>query len=304
MTNDLKTCRESTRFPGLFVQKYTRKVFYDNLWTPELIESRGAVIDAQGNTVIRPFTKIFNRYENGTDINLNTVVLAIQKINGFMAAVTYVPSVGKTIVSTTGSLDSEYVDMAEEILPESAIVLAEYFKENPITFLYEIVHPNDPHIIKEQLGAYLIGSRVVSNSAPYSTSLAKEKLLDILAHRSLGIIRPTWFYSPFREIVEKNRCATHEGFVVYSKDQALKIKSPFYLVSKFFGRQSKNKIHRLIKDPMSFKRDIDEEFYPLVDAIAAIKDEFVEFTEQERIDYIQKFLRCDDMTKYAEFFGN
>jgi hypothetical protein len=42
---ELLTRKESTRYPGLFVKKYTRKVFYDNLWSEndELLEARGHV---------------------------------------------------------------------------------------------------------------------------------------------------------------------------------------------------------------------------------------------------------------------
>ena len=52
----LVTRKESIRYPGLFVLKYKRKVFYDNLWTPELQELRGLVVDEDWNIVVHPFT--------------------------------------------------------------------------------------------------------------------------------------------------------------------------------------------------------------------------------------------------------
>ena len=157
---DLVTRKESKRYPGLFVRKYTRKVFYDNLWhqNEELMEARGHVELADGTVVIRPFTKIFNRFENGTDIDRDELCLSVEKINGFMAAATYVPQLGKVVVSTTGSLESDFVGYAEKYITEEVknyIQLSTQSK--PATFLFEICHPDDPHIIQEKFGAYLIG---------------------------------------------------------------------------------------------------------------------------------------------------
>ena len=61
--------RRSTRYPGLFVVKYTRKVFYDGLWNDVLEECRGLVVDADYNPIVKPFTKIYNRFERGTNIH-------------------------------------------------------------------------------------------------------------------------------------------------------------------------------------------------------------------------------------------
>lgn len=41
MTKELIIRKESKRYPGLFTVKYHNRVFYDNLWNDELIESRG-----------------------------------------------------------------------------------------------------------------------------------------------------------------------------------------------------------------------------------------------------------------------
>ena len=72
---------------GLSVFKYTREVFYKALWNedPLLLEARGMVLDDDGNKVIWPFTKVFNHHENGTELDLDTVVVAPRKVNGFMA---------------------------------------------------------------------------------------------------------------------------------------------------------------------------------------------------------------------------
>ena len=65
-----------------------------------------------------------------------------------------------------------------------------------------------------------------------------------------------------------------------------KLKSPFYLISKFFGRSTEGNIgHKLDK------RHADEEFYPLIDHIQANREAFDAMVEQEKIAFIQAFLR-------------
>ena len=93
--------KKSTRYPGLFVKKYKKRVFYDALWNTdaELLEARGHVEDEDGNIVVRPFTKIFNRGEMNTDIDRDETCIGVYKINGFMACATYIPSIGKVIVT-------------------------------------------------------------------------------------------------------------------------------------------------------------------------------------------------------------
>lgn len=282
--------KESTRYPGLYVEKYTKRVFWDNLWSenPDLVESRGVVKDASGNVVIRPFTKIFNRGENGTDIDRDETVLAVQKINGFMAGATYVPSVAGVVVSTTGSLDSDFVRLADKHLHSGVInYIRDAWAETgvPTTFLFEIVDSvEDPHIIKEAKdGAYLIGARDVKNSRPYFSSNFKEEVFDEVA-REMGVLRPQWNKHRFSDLVAIMPSIRHEGFCVYGQQSrtVLKMKSPYYLALKAAAR---------IKDISSLdKKRVDEEFYPLIDKLAACADQFNALEEQSRLDLIRAIL--------------
>lgn len=289
MSKDLYTLRESKTYPGLFVKKYSRHVFYDNLWNDELMECRGHVVDANGATVINPFTKIFNRFENGTDIHRDAECVAIRKVNGFMASLTYVPLYKKSIVSTTGSLDSDFVKMAESMIPRAAVNFCDLHYHHPITFLFEIVHVDDPHIIAEEPGAYLIGARRVDKTTPYHSTAVDEMILDDVATR-MKVMRPNHFTARFSDIVEEAKECQHEGFVVYSEDKSLKIKSPFYLTTKFLGRLSKSKMTKLAENPLSLKQQIDEEFYPILESINLVKDQFINMTEQERMAFLRNEL--------------
>lgn len=279
--------KESARYPGLFVVKYKRNVFWDNLWNDVLVECRGLVVDSDWNIVIQPFTKIFNRGENGTDIDRDTDVVSIRKVNGFMAAATYVQGYG-VVVSTTGSLDSDFVTLAEKwITAEVKDVIKHYL--HGITYIFEIVDPADPHIIVEEPGAYLLGARQLPDSGDYMSNAEHEAWLDNQA-TLLGVLRPEWTTSRFSDVVDAAKSCQHEGFVVYSKDQALKIKSPYYLTSKFLARKSEDKLLRGLNDTQWFRTVVDEEYYPVIDYLVTIKDEFVSLTEQERLAVVQAFI--------------
>jgi predicted kinase len=268
---------------GLFVHKYKRKVFYDNLWDihPELVDARGLVTNVDGNIVQYPFTKIFNRNENGVDIDKNNTVVAVDKINGFMAAVTWYN--GDVLVSTTGSLTSDFVEMAKEMLPLDKMVDSlKTFSSH--TFCFEIVHPNDPHIIEEKVGAYLIGARQKKKGSEQWNNYT----LDEFA-KEWGVFRPAWSYFEFSDLLEKLKDYKREGFVVYDaiSNTVLKLKSPYYLTSKFIARTKKL---NLIFDN-NFKQYFEEEYYSLCEFLQAnyTKEQFLEIPEQTRLIIIRNW---------------
>lgn len=290
--------RESTQYPGLFVLKYNRRVFYDNLWNDFLIDMRGTVVDKDYNPVIMPFRKIYNRGENGTDIDRDEMVTAVRKINGFMGAATFVEQTGQVVVSTTGSLDSPYVSMAKDYITG-------YVKQHIMhhfgvtgklyTHLFEICHPQDQtHPIREQLGAYYIGAREVKWNG---VEVRNQVHLDEVANL-FGIIRPEWVVDRFSNIVQHTKVCRHEGFVVYGQDSgtALKLKSPHYLVTKFVGRMKESRLDDLAERPDHFKSSMDEEFWPLVDHIAANKDKYKTLDELSKFEFVKEFLNGKDTT--------
>lgn len=280
MTKELVVRKESKRYPGLFTVKYHKRVFYDNLWTDELKESRGRVELADGTVVVNPFTKIFNRNENGTDINPQENCVVSLKVNGFMAAVTYVPFVNKVVVSTTGSLDSDFVTMAEEYITDSIKNKIEQNYRGK-TLLFEVCHPKDPHIIPQVPGIYLIGMRDVSSKVPYFSTPAYEMTLDHIAW-TLGVGRTVWCATTFLDLLVEVKTAKLEGAVVYGQDSGtvLKIKSPYYLANKAVAR---------VRDIEKLNRQfIDEEFYPLIEYAKNING-FSELPEQDKLQILRDF---------------
>lgn len=283
--------KESKRYPGLFVLKYKNSVFYDNLWhlSPYLNECRGLVVDSEYNVIIKPFTKVFNHHENGTDIDRDELCTVVRKVNGFMGVATYNPDISDGLIySTTGSLDSDYVELVEKHVSQYE---ARIKSCGPCTFIFEICDETDPHIIKEELGAWLIGGSVYHNGESIPVL---ESVLDHLAYH-WGCLRPEHHYAMrFSEVVKMAKECKHEGYMVYGRfsGKALKIKSPYYLITKFLARAGEKKLLEgiLSESNHQAKQRVEEEFYPLIDFLFANKAEFLTLDEQARINIIRGFL--------------
>lgn len=270
----------SVRYPELRVVKYKNKVFYDNLWDehPLLVKCRGLVVDDDYNVVVRPFTKIFNRFENNTDIPRDELCTVVQKVNGFLGVLTGWN--GKAIVSTTGTLDSDYAVLAETYL--------ERFSKDVydgVTMLFEIVDPSDPHIIEEKHGAHLIGCNTKKDG------WISEKELDIF-HNTFGVgdHRPKrYHHMRFSDAVKIAKEAKHEGYVVYGESGInLKLKSPYYLTTKLFARMKGEKLLNILQSNQPLR--IDEDYLPVVEHLRTVVGGFVELNEQQRVKYVRHFI--------------
>lgn len=279
----LVNCKESESHPGLFVVKYKHKVFYDALWSPELEEMRGTVVDKDFNVVIRPFRKIYNYQENEATIPLDEEVIAVEKINGFMAGITYVRDHG-VLVSTTGSLDSPFVALAKKHIQEK---LTNWVLCQPewTTYLFEVCdQKNDPHIIEEAQGLHLIGARdVVTGELRDQTAL--DDIQESIGVSGTIVRRPRWNATKFSQVLYWAKYSQNEGYVVYGKDTTLKLKTPYYLTAKFLARCRPDKLeHALVN-----RQRVDEEFYPLLDNIQQNKEKYDALDVQGRLTYIREF---------------
>lgn len=286
-------------FPELRVLKYCRSVFYENRFDDALLEMRGLVLDAHDKIIVRPFKKVFNYSERiaqnspyPIQISDDFVVNAVVKVNGFLGCCTHVllpeshPSHQaafnrQTLFSTTGSLDSDFAKMVRTHCAQYEKMFETYPNH---TFLFEICDPNDVHIIREDFGETLIGVVEVATGRQW-----RERELDEVA-ACFGIKRPQVIEQiRFGELKALLKTVEHEGFMVFdaANDEMLfKLKSPYYLVSKFFGRSTRENLGRKLD-----KRHLDEEFYPLVDYLVENKEKFNDLNELDKIALIQAFLR-------------
>ena len=284
---------------GLAVYKYAKRVFYDNLWNehPALLRARGIVFDLTAKLVQNPFTKVFNHHENGTEVDDNAKVVVTDKMNGYFTAASLHPSkYQELLVTTTGSLDSDFVKMSERFIRDERAqgpLLRVLNKNEPLSLLFEVVHPEDPHIVqqsKSDYGLYLIGARPLKADALEWT----EEALDDLAEQ-LGscVKRPKWTRMRFGDLVELSRTANNvEGWMVREdtpeQKTLMKKKSSWYLTTKLLGRLTEGKIKHMYTNPASFKERVDEEFFPLVDAIVqgTPVDTFIAMSDEQRVRFV------------------
>ena len=275
---------------SIFVLKYKKKVFYDNLWNDYIAECRGTIVDADFNLVSYPFTKIYNYgiEKEAPVLADDTEVLAYRKVNGFMVACTWYN--GDVLVSTTGSTDSPYVAMAKEMILTHApwadwqMAFANADMQG-LTVMFECVHPDDPHIIPEKAGMYVLGYRenVWGSKVGYNNEVLRD-LAEVF-----NCYKPEVYETTVGNLVEQTKNVRHEGFVFYTADGvSAKIKSPYYLTSKWVARNPRtDKLVDLKKD---IKHNLDEEYYPLVDAIRANIVEYTAMNEQARLAWVRNYL--------------
>jgi len=274
---------------GIFVLKYRKKVFYDNLWDEYLEHCRGSVIDADFNLVSYPFQKIYNygiEKEAPVFSELDTIVTAFRKVNGFMVAVSY--HAGDVLVSTTGSTSGDFVDMAKEMMLKhmpwadwQMALMADDCRD--MTFMFECVHPNDPHIVVEKPGMYILGYR----EKTWRSEVGHHPAVLEQLGEMFNCYVPECEHLTVRALKNLTKTVKHEGFVAYSEEGvAFKIKSPHYLVNKWMARNPRT--DKLMSK--EFKEQIDEEYYPLLSAIQENIEAYTAKTEQERLAWIREFL--------------
>ncbi len=277
---------------GIYVLKYKKKVFYDNLWNEYIAECRGTIVDTDFNIVAYPFTKIYNYgiEKEAPVLADDTKVTAFRKVNGFMVAMTWYN--GDVLVSTTGSTDSPYVAMAKEMMLTHApwadwqMAFANDDMRG-LTVMFECVHPDDPHIVPEKSGMYVLGYR--ENEFGSKVGHDPFVLKDLAA--TFNCHCPESVTTNMVRLKEMAKECKHEGYVFYTDEGvSAKIKSPYYLTSKWVARNPRtDKLVDLNKD---IKHNLDEEYYPLVDAIRANIVEYTAMDEQARLAWVRNYMEA------------
>lgn len=243
--------------------KYARKVMFEYLWKTDLrlLDCRGQTYSAHtGEILVASPRKSFNYLEDGwwSDKPLNTPVIAYVKRNGFMLCVS--EDNGDPIYSTTGSTQSDFVRMGVDVLGETFNRIPE--PQTNCTDLYEIVHPDDPHIVDEPVGAHYLGSRCKQTGVftPYG------KPEDTYVGTLKGILA----------IAEVN---TGEGMMVYDlhndpdRLSPAKIKTPYYVGKKKLMRLSKKNSATMYDNPVKFAQGLPEMWKDVPELIVAVYPE-------------------------------
>lgn len=293
--NDTETLR---------IYKYDKKVFFNNLWhlDPLLTRARGLVLDSNGQIIQNPFTKVFNFNENGSglDIPNDKEVIAATKENGFLGCITKWNN--ELLITTTGSFDSDFTNYIKDFIMNKNFEhydhklygnLMKFLNNNDMTLMFEVIHPNDPHIIKyekEEMGLRLIGARGKNIN---DKELPEEKLDEI--GKLINVKRPEWFKIEYGELKNLVKSSQLEGYMVRdidTQETLLKFKTPYYLTTKFIGRMSTANINFMYSNPNKFKENVDEEYYQLVDLITSKieKDKFLSYENNSKIEIVRDLI--------------
>lgn len=279
--------------------KYSKEVFWKGSWDESewLLKARGIVLDAGGNIVSNPFDKVFNYGERGTGLDLpdDTPVVEVLKLNGFLGIISPNPvQRGELLVHTQGSLDpqGEFTQFILDLLtPKQRGLLAKMFAQRPMTLMFEVLHPQNPHIVQygeDMFGLHLIGARGLDFEAPE----LPEQELDAIA-AEVEMRRPWWRSTTLGEVKQRIRDCRDEGSMVREDTETqrciIKIKSPYYLTTKFLARMSEKKAKHMFGNPKDFKKTQEEELYPVVDAVVArhTVDSFLALSEEQRVSAVR-----------------
>lgn len=251
---------------GLTTFKYARKVMYDYLWDryPELLECRGHTYCTEtGKLVLAAPRKTFNYLENNywRDKTPDTQVFMYKKYNGFMATVG--KHNGSIVVGTTGTTTSNFAKMAKDYLD----------KYNPnykdttegFTYLYEILHEDDPHIVDDGIGAVKLGCR---NNTTGEFLAFGEVLICTLA-----------------DAVALAKEDKGEGFMLYDlQGNCCKLKTDYYVGKKKLMRMTANAVEELYSKVRSVENKLPVRWKHAPDFIVNNyqKEEWLSYNAQQR----------------------
>lgn len=275
---------------GKRVIKYRRQVFYKALWDEDLLEARGMVINPDNTVFAHPFSKIFNEGEAwATTLKERDVGTAVYKVNGYLLVVKWLPEYNMPHFSTSGSCqqDTDHIRMAKELWkPEWNEVIKTH---QNVTFMFEVCHPNDPHIVPEKAGLYHIGSREDGELwdefrlAFFWRKYQMGEMVGRISNVTLAMARSIAIHSRNEGII----------FVAENNKQRLKLKSPYYLHKKFMARANANVLRNILEQgEIAFKEMFDEEFYPMYTYLQNenLREEFFLGDDQYRLKIIREQL--------------
>lgn len=263
--------------------KYHRNVMYDNLWQkyPELLEVRGHVYDNRNGKLVQAAPrKTFNYLENDTwkNVPLDTPVKVFKKLNGYLACATAYE--GELVVSTTGTTNSEYAVWAKELISE--FYGPDGRLENPSEFhtdLFEIVVPQDPHIVEERGGCHWLGYRNKTHGEFTPSNWLRP-------YNMKGTIKFT-----LGDTLQYAQNDRGEGFMLYdAAGNCCKLKTPYYIGKKLLMRMTEKNIRAMYMGLLPAR--LPEMWY---DAVHAVKntysaDDWIAMDAQTRRKVLEQYV--------------
>lgn len=250
--------------------KYSRKVMYDYLWKSEplTLECRGhTYFNPTSELVLAAPRKTFNYLEDGNfkDLPLDTRVVAYRKYNGFLANARKFK--GELIVGTTGTLTSNFAELARKRIIESGMVIVVSSED---TTQFEILDDSDPHIVYDGRSNTAVPLQFRSDNG---YTIPNDGNCEHVC--------------TFSDLLEHAKITRHEGWMVHfldgSQRQIFKLKTDYYVGKKRLMRMTDSNVDRMFASNKLIS-ELPESWQGIAQTV---KDVFTvetwkSFTDQER----------------------
>lgn len=260
--------------------KYARKAMYEYLWhkVPDLLECRGHVYCNTTKELVQAAPrKSFNYLERNywEDIPLDTPVEMYKKVNGYLVCVTLHND--EIVVSTTGTTTSDYAMWAKELILQDWH-LYDMVIAPDVTTLFEVVVPQDPHIVQERQGLHLLGVREkdTGNFTPFGKAVrcSLEQALEIAKHdRGEGFMM-------YRMLPDG---------LGYNFNECCKLKSDYYIGKKKLMRMQAKNVELMYKKPLETAASLPDMWYDVPSQIVAYhtRQVWLDSTDQQRREFLE-----------------
>jgi hypothetical protein len=208
---------------------------------------------------------------------LDTPVEMYKKINGYLGCATLHNDA--LILSTTGTTTSEYAQWVKELLFRD-YKMYEMVIDPDVTTVFEVVVPQDPHIVQERQGLHLLGVREKANGNFHpmgkSTRCALEQARQIADHDS------------------------GEGFMIYPMlpdgsydyNNCCKLKTPYYIGKKKLMRMTAKNVEIMYKNGFEIANTLPDMWYDVPRMIVSNvhKETWLAMNDQQRRVILEDFM--------------
>ncbi len=235
--------------PDLYSFNFTSQAFRHGIWDGVITKARGLFINTTKNRIVaRSYDKFFNlgemENESVTLRNMKYPVKAYLKENGFLGILAWDDANDDLMFCSKSKANGPYADMFKQAflqtIDEGAVdAFREFLKDGKHTMVFEVIHENDPHIIKYE-GNKVVLLDIVSNEIefkriPYDT-LYRNWLAYVPIKRCImGNIRDEHDLRGFIEKISKAKGI--EGVVLEDTDNFMvKVKTDYYNSWKMLRR--------------------------------------------------------------------
>lgn len=252
-------------FQELTVWNYTEDVQYRNKWNKITLACRGLIINTvTGEVVARPWEKFFNLGQMDNRIDSDAPVEVTDKMDGSLGILYQRPD-GAFAIATRGSFASEQAIEATKMLHETPEYRQEVSIPDGITFLFEIIYPQNRIVVNygDQRDLVLLGA--VSNQYGfYYGPLEAAGMLNWP-----GPVTESWHFDSFVDAISFPDRDGKEGVVIRSGRNIVKLKQADYV-----------ELHRIVTNlsPKTIWVMIGEG-KTVADICAGIPDEFHKYVE-------------------------